>query len=220
MPSRNAASKAAHQPADPAPLQHSARVTLSRRSWLVASVLLACAPSRAVVIPPNAPRIGARSPKLVVQEIGDYECSFCAEVVPTVDALVEKFGDRVAFVWRNYPLDRHPSAMIAAESAVEVHAQAGDAGFWKYHHLLFANQMALEPPDLEKYAAKIPGVDLARFRDALKTHSRQPDVLRDQREVDALGVDRVATRMFYADGDAAVGAYPFDALSAWIEAHL
>ncbi|MCA9646937.1 MAG: thioredoxin domain-containing protein, partial [Myxococcales bacterium] len=89
-------------------------------------------------VPPRAPTKGASNPKLVIQELGDFECPFCAEVQPVLEQVLDHYGDRVRIVWRDYPLSHiHPYAMQAAEAAREVRAQLGEDGFWRYHHLLF-----------------------------------------------------------------------------------
>jgi protein-disulfide isomerase len=75
-----------------------------------------------------------------------------------VKALQKRFGKRLRFVFRNFPLaESHPEAMHAAEAAESVAVSAGDAAFWKMHDLLFEHQQddldALDDAHLARYAA-------------------------------------------------------------------
>ncbi len=74
-------------------------------------------------------------------EYGDYECPHCGRAYPIVKALQEKFGKRLRFVFRNFPLqEMHPHAEAAAETA----EFAGAHGkFWEMHDLIYENQGTL-----------------------------------------------------------------------------
>ncbi len=193
-----------------------------RRIFLLGTLLTACTTHTRypATVPERAPRRGAQNPKLVLQEIGDYECPFCGEVEPAVEKLMETYGSEIALVWRHYPLGGHPHAALAAESAVEVQAQAGDQGFWKYHATLFRNQGALESDDLVRYAGQVGGVDLTRFARALASRVHRNEVVADMQSIQALHIEGLATPTFLLDGDALVGAYPYDSLSRWVEDRL
>ena len=74
--------------------------------------------------------------------------------------LLERFTQRVRFVFRHFPLeDVHPHALAAAQAA---ECAAGQGQFWPMHDLLFANQAHLSAKDLRRYAEQL-GLDLARF---------------------------------------------------------
>lgn len=40
---------------------------------------------------------------IVLIEYGDFECPGCASAHPGVKALLEEYGDRISFVFRNFP---------------------------------------------------------------------------------------------------------------------
>ncbi len=50
---------------------------------------------------------GPDDPELTVIEYSDFQCPFCAEYAKWMTQLREKYGDRVQFVFRNYPLADH-----------------------------------------------------------------------------------------------------------------
>ncbi len=188
---------------------------ISRRSALAALLTLpavgTCRPSSVVQAPPNAPRRGPPDGPLV-QEVGDYECPFCAEVQPAVSQLLAAYGERIVFVWRNYPLARHPHAQLAAEAALEVRAQLGDDGFWKYHEVLLGNQHALERQQLQDYSEAL-GVDQGRFLRALELRVHRRSVESDKRSIQALEIPSFGTPAFLIEEDAFVGVYTFEQLA-------
>jgi protein-disulfide isomerase len=81
-----------------------------------------------------------RAPVVLI-EYGDYECPHCGHAYPIVKQLQEKFGKKLRFVFRNFPLrEIHPHAEEAAETA----EFAGAHGkFWEMHDMIFENQQAL-----------------------------------------------------------------------------
>jgi protein-disulfide isomerase len=97
---------------------------------------------------------------LTLVEYGDYECPACGMAYPGVKAVQENLGDRLRFVFRNFPLTQvHPHAEHAAEAA----EAAGASGlFWPMHDVLFENQDALEDEDIAGYAAEL-GLDAAHM---------------------------------------------------------
>ena len=90
-------------------------------------------------------------------EYGDYQCPYCRQAHPVVRALQQRFGTRLRFVFRNFPLSEiHPDALHAAEAAESVNLHAGPQAFWEMHHQLFVNQRAsasaLDDAHLAQYA--------------------------------------------------------------------
>jgi protein-disulfide isomerase len=89
-------------------------------------------------------------------EYGDYECPYCGRAHPIVQAVQTAMGERLRFVFRNFPLTTiHPHAQRAAESA---EAAATQGKFWEMHHALFAHQKNLSDRHLRLIAEEI-GID-------------------------------------------------------------
>lgn len=112
-------------------------------------------------IPVNA-QDHAEGPELApvtLVEYGDYECPYCGEAYPVLKAVQRAMGDRLRFVFRNFPISElHPDAVRAAEFA-EAAAQTGK--FWAAHDLLYEHQDALTERDLIAYGETIglaPGI--------------------------------------------------------------
>lgn len=82
-------------------------------------------------------------------EYGDYECPYCGEAYPILKAVQHAMGQRLRFVFRNFPLtESHPHAGRAAEFA-EAAASVGQ--FWAAHDMLYEHQDALDDKSLIAY---------------------------------------------------------------------
>lgn len=96
---------------------------------------------------------GTADAPITLVEYGDYQCPHCGRAHPIVRALQQQLGDRLRFVFRNFPLTEiHPDALHAAEAAESVDAHAGTDAFWAMHHTVFSHQHALGDHDLARYA--------------------------------------------------------------------
>jgi protein-disulfide isomerase len=104
--------------------------------------------------------IGSEHSPITVVEYGDFECPTCKQAAPAVKLVLERFGGRVRFVFRHFPVESaHPHAMHAAQAA---EAAGGQRKFWQMHDLLFENQRHLEMTNLRSYAQRLE-LDMPRF---------------------------------------------------------
>jgi protein-disulfide isomerase len=125
---------------------------------------------------PRDHAIGPDDAPVTLVEYGDYECPHCGRAHPIVESVRHQMGPLLRFVYRHFPLSEiHPNASNAAEMA----EAAGSQGlFWPMHHMLFANQRALEPENLVDYAARI-GLDPQWAASALLSHTFSARVRED-----------------------------------------
>lgn len=71
-------------------------------------------------------------------EYGDFECSGCYAYHPILKQVKEKYGDKITFQFRNFPLTQiHKYAMIAHRAA---EASDKQGKFWEMHDLLYESQ--------------------------------------------------------------------------------
>lgn len=136
-------------------------------------------------------------------EYGDYECPYCRKAYPIVRRLQERFGNRLRFQFRNFPLSQiHPYAMHAAEAAVSVRANAGEKAFWAMHDAIFAHRQdgpdSLDDAHLARYAEEV-GADGAQVLSDLDTGRFEESV-----QVEFMGGVRSgvnATPTFFINGE-------------------
>ncbi len=103
---------------------------------------------------------GNKNAAIELVEYGDYQCPHCGRAYPIIKSIQEKMGDKLKFVFRNFPLaEVHPNATNAAVAA---EAAALQGKFWEMHDIIFEHQEHLGDSHLVKYAARI-GLDVAKF---------------------------------------------------------
>ena len=96
-------------------------------------------------------------------EFADFECPFCQQLRPKLEAFVKKHPGRVKLQFRPYPIPGHPHAEPAAEAA----EWARDQGiFWPFHDAMFDNPKALDTESLVALADRL-GKDGEDLRKAL-----------------------------------------------------
>jgi protein-disulfide isomerase len=107
---------------------------------------------------------GAANAPITLVEYGDYQCPHCGHAYPIVKRVQQHFGERLRFVFRNFPLrEAHPWAEAAAETAEFAGAQGQ---FWPMHDLLFENQQRLGEALLLELGKKLR-LDVAALQKAL-----------------------------------------------------
>jgi protein-disulfide isomerase len=161
----------------------------------------------------TSPVRGPADAWVTLVEFGDFECPFCGEEEPVVQALLAMYPADLRLVWKNFPLTSiHPyaqGAAVAAECADE------QGQFWPMHDLLFANQGALTSTDLTTYAGEIPGLDMATWQACLTTAPPAQVIANDIALGGSVGVNGTPT--FFVNGEMVLGAVPQATLQAVIE---
>jgi protein-disulfide isomerase len=165
--------------------------------------------------PPVSERDHSQGPTdapVTLVEYGDFECPYCGEAHPIVKALQARMGERLRFVFRNFPLSNiHPHAQHAAEAA---EAAAAQDRFWEMHDLLYERQTALSDADLAAYAAEL-GLDSSRFAREMREHVHAARVREDFLSGVHSGVNGTPT--FFINGLRHDDAYAPEVLFAALE---
>ena len=107
---------------------------------------------------------GPADAPITLVEYGDYECPYCGRAYPIVKEIQKRMGDRLRFVFRNFPLNTiHEHAGVAAQAAESAAAQGK---FWEMHDLLYEHQHDLADADMVRYALRL-GLEVYRFESDL-----------------------------------------------------
>jgi protein-disulfide isomerase len=155
---------------------------------------------------------GSADAAVMMVEYGDYECPYCGAAYPIIKEVQARMGNRLRFVFRNFPITTsHPHAERAAEAA---EAAAGQGEFWGMHDLLFENQRHQRDEDLRSYAERL-GLDLDRFDRELAEGMHAERVHEDFMGGVRSGVNGTPT--FYINGARHDGGYDVEALFAALE---
>ncbi len=144
---------------------------------------------------------------VTIVEFSEFQCPFCAKVIPTMNQILDTYKDDVRVVFMDQPLPFHKRAMPASMLAHEARAQKGDKAFWEAHDLLFENQKKLEDEDLWGYADKL-GLDLDKVKAAVASNKFAAQIEYNQ---DLAGdVQASGTPHFFVNGRRLKGAVPFE----------
>jgi protein-disulfide isomerase len=167
------------------------------------------------------PHKGGDNAKVTIVEYSDFQCPFCSRGYQTIENQVLKdYGDKVKFIYKNFPLPMHPwaePAAIASECALQ---QKPDA-FWKLYNFYFSNQQTITKDNLKDKsleALKDDGIDAAKFGDCLDNKKTLDLVKADQAEGSSVGV--TGTPAFIINGRLISGAQPADNFKAVIDDEL
>jgi Na+:H+ antiporter, NhaA family len=159
---------------------------------------------------------GRADAPVTLVEYADFQCPYCGDAYPIVHALLERFGDRLRFVFRHMPLaDLHPLAPAAAEAA---EAAAAQGRFWEMHDRLFEHQLELADDDLRAHAEAIGVDDPERFDAELRERTHAARVDEDLRGGARSGVP--STPRFFVNGVIHLGPTGFADLAEAISAAL
>ena len=154
---------------------------------------------------------GSLDAPVVITEFADFECPYCGAAHPVIESVRKTFGDRVALVFRHFPLSMHPHAQNAAEAA----EAAGAAGkFWEMHDLLFENQERLSNADLARYA-EASAVPAKAVEDAIAHRTYREQIERDVESGQASGIE--GTPALFINGFAYEDDVTTEALGAAVE---
>lgn len=156
--------------------------------------------------------------KVTIVEFSEFQCPFCAQyATDTYKKIWEKYGERIFYIWRDFPLPFHQNAKLAAQAA----ACAGNQGkFWQMHDELFANQAAWsELPDPKANfvaSAQKLGLNEEDFSSCYEDNEEisariEADIELGKR----LGVSGTPT--FFINGQRLVGAQPYEVFEGTIE---
>ena len=163
------------------------------------------------------PTRGNKNAKVVVVNYDDLECPFCTRMHQTLfPELLKEYGDRVLFVYKDFPLSEiHPWAMHAAVNAGCLASENSDA-YWDFADYIHANQSEVNSEKtrssqfdaLDRIAVqngKKYNVDSNKLQACIKAQN-DTAVKASIKEGDSLGMS--ATPTIFVNGQEVDGALP------------
>jgi len=158
---------------------------------------------------------GPADAPVVVVEFSDPFCPACRKAHATTRAVKAAYADRVRWVFKDFPLEKHPGAKLAAAAA---HCAGAQGKFGAYQDRLFGAEEA--PLDAEALRALAEDLDLdsEAFGQCLEEERYAEQVEEDRANGQAVGI--AATPTFIIDGEMITGAQSEAAFTERIEAAL
>ena len=164
---------------------------------------------------------GEKGAEVEIIEFSDFQCPFCERFyTQTMGQLVENYVDtgKVVFAYKHLPLPFHAEAQKAAEATECAGEVGGSDAFWAMHDAIFeGGTSSLGIAQLKGYAGNI-GVDQGDFDSCLDNGDTAEKVNAQAAEAAKLGASGTPT--FFVNGVKLVGAQPYAAFEAAIEAAL
>ena len=142
----------------------------------------------------GAPSRGPANAKLVLVEFSDFQCPYCRTAARNVDKLLEMFPNDLRVVFKQFPLEEHSDAALAAEASLAAHAQGK---FWPLHDRIFKHTGRITRQQLAAWAMET-GIDLARFNREMDAGKYRATVKQEAQEGTLAGVQ--GTPSFFLNG--------------------
>ncbi len=169
---------------------------------------------------------GAKQSKVVLVAYDDLQCPYCTMMHQILfPELLKEYGDRVTFVYKDFPIPSHPWANHAAVDANCLAAQNEDA-YWNFVDSVHASQreingkgtQELRLAELDKMAMQQGAdhkVDAASLQACVKTQN-DAAVKASVHEGEELGVDSTPT-LFINGQEMSGGVAPLPRLRAALD---
>jgi protein-disulfide isomerase len=168
------------------------------------------------------PERGPKDAAVTIVEYSDFQCPFCARAYTTIETqILKEYGDKVRFVFKNFPLSSiHPWAEDGAVAS-ECAFQQGNDQFWAVYNGLFSKQGEITKENVREKASEIAtssGLDAERFKECLEGKKSLEAVKADESEAAALGVNSTPT--FFINGRRLSGAQTYESFKQLIDQEL
>ena len=167
--------------------------------------------------------LGNLKAKVIVVEYSDTECPFCKSFHGIMHQIVDNYGNKVAWVYRHFPIDAlHPKTRKEAEATECAASLAGNDGFWKYIDKIYEitpSNNKLDPALLPEIANEI-GVDKQEFETCLSSQKFKDKINNYISDGTKAGVKGTPYSLVLVNGkvvDVINGAQPFDQVKTLID---
>jgi protein-disulfide isomerase len=157
----------------------------------------------------GSPHLGPKNAPVKIVEFKDFQCPFCARVIPALKQVQKESNGKVAVVFKHYPLssqcnksmprDMHPAACLAAYWSMAAEEQGK---FWEFEDVVFQNFQTMMPSDanmsmddklkaqgenLKKFAKDV-GMDVAKAEAYVAAKKYAARLDKDMAEAGSAGV--------------------------------
>ena len=166
---------------------------------------------------------------ITIIDFSDFQCYLCARYVKATEPLIRDTyieTGKVVLVFKHFPNRGFDSlgASIAAQCSHE------QGKFWEFHNILYENQKPIDSgwvnqENLKKFAAKLKGLDIEKFKECLDNQKYKEFVERDIDLGSSFGFQDTPSFVIVnskdgSDPEVLEGAHPFPSFKAIIDKRL
>ncbi|MFH1443040.1 MAG: thioredoxin domain-containing protein [Candidatus Micrarchaeota archaeon] len=161
--------------------------------------------------------IGPIDAKITLIEVGCYTCPYTKQAQPNVGEIRKKYGDKIRFVFKPFPLPSHNFSMESSEAA---ECAADQGKFWEYHQALFDNQEKVRSGGISSLTelARQLGLNEGSFNVCLIDGKYKTEIEKSFGEGVAEGI--YGTPTFFINGRPIIGPSSVNELSRIIDEEL
>ncbi len=161
---------------------------------------------------------GNKNAKVLLVEYSDLECPYCKTFHQSMKEIMTQYGDKIAWVYRHFPLSFHANAQKEAEAAECAGKLGGADKYWAYIDAIFARTKAggtgFALDNLPKLASEL-GLNQTQFTSCLDSGEFASKVQADLQEGSSYGVSGTPT--VFINGQAVAGAVPIEQLKSILD---
>jgi protein-disulfide isomerase len=169
----------------------------------------------AVQIPvTGAPSMGPANAKITIVEFSDFQCPYCAVAIGEINALLKAYPTQVRLIFKQFPLETHPQADLAAAVAIAANKQGK---FWVMHDAMFAHRNDLSRKNI-LLLAKQNGLNVDQLDADIDSTEVRETVVRDVQDGDRAHVEGTPT--LFISGQRYNGPVTLASLKPIIDAEL
>ncbi len=162
----------------------------------------------------GSPFQGPEKAKITLVEFSDFQCPYCSRAIAEVENILRAYPKDIKLVFKQFPLEIHSEAQLAAEASLAANAQGK---FWPMHDKLFANFRKLSRDNIFLWA-KESGLDMEKFKVDLQSGRFRPAVEKDVKDGFEAGVQGTPT--FFINGQRYSGLMDLNSVKAILDAEL
>ena len=129
---------------------------------------------------------------VTLEEFGDFECPYCANLATFLDQVIKEYHPRVRLIFRNFPLPIH---RFARDAALAAEAAGLQGRCWEMHGMLYREQAVWSSANSANNArtlfisyAETLGLDLDRFKRDMDSDKARERIESDQARAKSVGV--------------------------------
>lgn len=166
--------------------------------------------------------LGRTDAPLTIIEFTDYQCPFCKKYFDNVFSKIKSEyinTGKIRYVIRDFPLDEHPQALLAANAA----QCAGEQGkYFEMHDQLFTEQnkwsyQSNALSTFKTYGTKL-GLEANKFNACLDSGKYESEIAKDIADAEKYTV--LSTPTIFINNSKIVGAQSYDLFKTTIDSEL
>lgn len=175
---------------------------------------------------------GNPNARVKIVEYSDTSCPFCKIFHGTMKKIMDTYGKTgdVAWIYRHFPIDKHPNAHREAEALECAGALGGNEKFWAYTNRLYditpavtqSSPNGLDQKELPKIAEFV-GLNVEDFNSCLASGKYKDKIDQDYKNGLAIGIQGTPSSVMVTPKGTLItieGAQQFDTLKQAIDALL